>query len=95
MINHGGYSVTKLKYLLNIILLLSFVGCTKTCATKKREAMSPEQVVQSYLDISFSMNDISDRAKLINLTIGPLREQLERLFLMNRSMRHSSRKDTL
>ena len=39
--------------------------------------MTPEQVVQKYLDISFSMNSIDDRAKLINLTIGPLREQLE------------------
>jgi len=69
--------VTKLKYLLNIILLLSFVSCTKTCSTREREAMTPEQVVQKYLDISFSMNTVDDRAKLVNLTIGPLREQLE------------------
>ena len=69
--------MTKLKYLLNIILLFSFVGCTKTCSTREREAMTPEQVVQKYLDISFSMNTIDDRAKLVNLTIGPLREQLE------------------
>ena len=39
--------------------------------------MTPEQVVQKYLDISFSMNTVDDRAKLVNLTIGPLREQLE------------------
>jgi hypothetical protein len=39
--------------------------------------MTPEQVVQNYLDLSLNMTDVTEKPKLINLTIGNLREALE------------------
>ncbi len=57
---------------LNLILLIS---CNKMCSS--REAMTPEQVVQAYLDISLNMTDVNQKQELLKLTTGNLRSALE------------------
>lgn len=63
----------------NPILVGCFVfliGCTGMC-TKSRHDMTPEEVVQAYLDISLNMRSLNQKPLLINLTTGNLRDALE------------------
>lgn len=52
------------------------VGCTNMC-TKNRKDLTPEEVVQNYLDVTLNMSSIQDRGRLINLTTGNLRSAIE------------------
>jgi hypothetical protein len=51
-------------------------GCTNTCSNK-RSSMSPEQVVEAYLDRALNMKDVSDRDKLLDYTTGNLKAAIE------------------
>ena len=57
------------------VVLLFFIGCTKMCGPNRME-MTPEEVVEAYLNLSLNMNSIEDKSKLVNLTIGNLRTAL-------------------
>ena len=58
------------------LCFLVLAGCTNMCS-KSRLDLTPEEVVQSYLDISLSMSSIDDKARLLNLTTGNLRNAIE------------------
>lgn len=64
---------------MNTMLLccLAFlIGCSGMCS-RSRQDMTPEEVVQSYLDISLNMKSLSEKPLLINMTTGNLRDALE------------------
>ncbi len=65
----------KIKLLL-LANLLFLAGCSQMCSPNRKD-MTPEEVVQRYLDISLNMTDIGEREYLINLTTGTLRDALE------------------
>ncbi|MFW7379447.1 MAG: hypothetical protein ACOH5I_11610 [Oligoflexus sp.] len=56
--------------------LAFLIGCTGMCS-KSRQDMPPEEVVQTYLDISLNMSSLEQKPVLINLTTGNLRDALE------------------
>lgn len=56
--------------------LLFLVGCSQMCSPSRQD-MTPEEVVQRYLDYSLNMTDVSQREYLVNLTTGSLRDALE------------------
>lgn len=58
--------------------LLSFfilVGCSKMCGSGRND-MTPEQVVQTYLDISLNMTKVQQKQDLMKLTTGNLKNAL-------------------
>lgn len=56
--------------------LFLVVGCSGMCS-KSRSEFTPEEVVQSYLDLSLNMQSLDEKIAIINLTTGNLREALE------------------
>ena len=58
--------------LLSLGLLIS---CTKACSG--REDMTPEQVVEAYLNLSLNMNSPDQRAQLEDYTTGALKAALQ------------------
>lgn len=62
-------------YLAPILSFLFLVGCTKMCEPG-REDLTPEQVVQLYLDISLNMTKVEQKKDLIMLTTGNLKDAL-------------------
>lgn len=52
------------------------IGCTKMCGLK-RSGMSPEQVVEAYLEVALNMTSVSDRDLLVEYTTGNLRNAIE------------------
>lgn len=64
----------------NLRLWLCFsllTGCNMMC-TKDRTDMTPEEVVQAYLDLSLNMKSIEEKDYLLNLTTGSLKGALEK-----------------
>ncbi|MBC7660593.1 MAG: hypothetical protein H7249_12925 [Chitinophagaceae bacterium] len=62
----------------NFAPLLCFfilIGCSKMCSSG-REDMTPEQVVQTYLDISLNMTKVEQKQDLMKLTTGNLKNAL-------------------
>jgi hypothetical protein len=57
-----------------VALFLS--GCTNMCSGDRRD-MSPEQVVEAYLDIALNMTEIAQKDLLYDYTTGNLRESIE------------------
>ena len=55
---------------------LVITGCTSMCGVK-RSAMTPEQVVEAYLEIALNMNDTSERDALLEFTTGNLKAAIE------------------
>ena len=58
------------------LMTLAIVGCTKMCGIK-RSGMTPEQVVEAYLDIALNMDSVSDRDLLLEYTTGTLKNAIE------------------
>lgn len=54
---------------------LLITGCTNMCS-KGRKDLTPEEVVQNYLDISLNMDSLDQKPYLVNLTTGTLRNAL-------------------
>ena len=56
------------------LFFLSFVmiACTKMCTTGRKD-MTPEQVVEAYLQIAFNMKDASQKNLLLEYTSGNLK----------------------
>ena len=64
------------KKIFGFISLIALIGCSKMCGSG-RDAMTPEEVVQAYLDISFNMTEVGQKKELLKLTTGTLKSALE------------------
>lgn len=64
-----------LSHILLIIGLLALTGCTKSCGSSRRD-MTPEQVVEAYLNISLNMKDVGQKEDLLALTTDNLRDAI-------------------
>lgn len=62
----------------NLIVFLSalFLTCCTQMCGDARDDMSPEQVVEAYLDISLNMTDPSEKEQLLDLTTGELKSAI-------------------
>src|SRR5688572_19576248 len=56
---------------------VALVGCTWICSGSKRKDLSPEQVVEAYLDMALNMKDVAERDKLVQFTTGALKAAIE------------------
>lgn len=59
------------KKLLSLIAMLVLAGCQQMCSGD-RMAMTPEQVVETYLSESLNMTTLADKETLLALTTGNL-----------------------
>ena len=60
-----------------LILVTVFItGCTNMCGVK-RAAMTPEQVVEAYLNVALNMKELSERENLLGYTTGNLKQAIE------------------
>ena len=59
-----------------LLTALVLTGCTSMCGVK-RGNMTPEQVVEAYLDIALNMNDVGERDMLVEYTTGNLKNAIE------------------
>ena len=57
-------------------LCLLLAGCAKFCGQSHKD-MTPEQVVEAYLNIAFNMEVPSERTRLASLTAGKLRQAID------------------
>lgn len=62
--------------LVSFFSFLLLFGCTKMCSSG-RDSMTPEEVVQAYLDISLNMTEVGQKKELMKLTTGNLKNALE------------------
>jgi hypothetical protein len=62
--------------LVSFFSFLLLIGCTKMCSSG-RDSMTPEEVVQMYLDISLNMTEVGQKKELMKLTTGNLKNALE------------------
>lgn len=58
------------------MMCLVLAGCTRFCGISHKD-MSPEQVVETYLNVAFNMTSPSERSRLASLTTGKLRQAIE------------------
>lgn len=59
-----------------IVSCLFITGCTSFCGTKRSD-LTPEQVVEKYLDISLNMTDVKQRDLLLDYATGNLKNAIE------------------
>lgn len=52
------------------------MGCTRTCGPSHAD-LSPEEVVEAYLDIALNMTSVDDKVNLMRYTTGQLRYAIE------------------
>lgn len=57
------------------VMVLTIAGCTRGCG-KTRGDMTPDQVVEAYLDIALNMSDVDEREVLMEYTTGNLKEAI-------------------
>lgn len=55
-----------------LILLLIMTGCTLKCE-KDRKDMTPEEIVESYLEIAFNISKVEQKTLLMEYTTGELK----------------------
>lgn len=53
-----------------------WVSCENSCNPFAAETLSPDQVVESYLNIAFNMTDVSEKKQLLAITTGSLKAAL-------------------
>lgn len=58
------------------VALFVVASCTRMCGSSRRD-MTPEQVVEAYLDVSLNMKDVGEREVLISLTTGNLKNAIQ------------------
>ncbi len=56
-------------------ILIAVTGCTRFCGRNRRD-LTPEQVIEGYLDTSLNMSDVSQRQNLLLYTTGNLRSAI-------------------
>ena len=59
-----------------MMIALLITGCTSMCGVK-RSNMTPEQVVEAYLNVALNMNDVAERDALLEYTTGNLKAAIE------------------
>ncbi len=59
-----------------ILLSLFIVGCTKMCSPSRKD-MTPEEVVEAYLNTTLNMTKITEVNQLVSYTLGNLRQVLQ------------------
>jgi hypothetical protein len=64
-----------MKTLVLSLCFLVLTCCNRMCADA-RDDMTPEQVVEAYLDISLNMSDPNEKDSLLDLTTGILRSSI-------------------
>jgi len=62
-------------YFAPLLSFLFLIGCSKMCGSGRND-MTPEQVVQTYLDISLNMTKVEQKQDLMKLTTGNLKNAL-------------------
>lgn len=60
-----------------ILTALAITGCTSMCGGGDRKTLSPEQVVEAYLDVALNMKSIDEREQLLEYTTGNLKSAIE------------------
>lgn len=55
---------------------LIVTGCTSMCGIN-RSSMTPEQVVEAYLDVALNLKDVGERDLLLDYTTGNLKAAIE------------------
>lgn len=58
--------------LLATLTIITMTGCVKSCGHKGPEDLSPEEVVEQYLEIALNMTSIDQKKALLFFTTGPL-----------------------
>ncbi|MGE0171977.1 MAG: hypothetical protein AB7T49_04300 [Oligoflexales bacterium] len=56
-------------------VFFTLLGCTKMCG-KARSEMTPEEVVETYLNVSLNMRDPVEKENLLALTTGTLKSAI-------------------
>jgi hypothetical protein len=56
-------------------MTLALVGCTKSCGNA-RKSMTPEKVVEAYLNTALNMKSVSERDLLAQYTTGRLKDAI-------------------
>ena len=64
------------RFTLMLSCAIFIVSCTRSCG-KTRGDMTPDQVVEAYLDIALNMTEVSERDLLLEYTSGNLKEAIE------------------
>lgn len=59
-----------------VMAALILSGCTRSCGGGHKD-MTPEQVVEGYLDVAFNMTDVNQRSFLLEYTTGKMRAAIE------------------
>ncbi|MEI8027526.1 MAG: hypothetical protein WCI18_14360 [Pseudomonadota bacterium] len=59
-----------------IVLSFLVLGCTKMCSTSRKD-MTPEEVVEGYLNTTLNMTKITQVNDLVSYTLGNLRQVLQ------------------
>ncbi len=59
-----------------VFSVIAVTGCTSMCSSN-RSGMTPEQVVEAYLDVALNMKDVSERDLLVEYTTGTLKSAIE------------------
>lgn len=59
----------------SLMLLLLITGCQKMCAVSRSD-MSPEQVVEAYLNLALNMSEVSQKYELMEFTSGQLKDAI-------------------
>lgn len=60
-----------------LAIILAFAGCTKMCGVTRGD-LSPEQVVEAYLDIALNMSNVDQRDLLLTYTTGNLKDSIRK-----------------
>ncbi len=67
--------IHKMRLVAMFASLLILGSCAKMCGSSRRD-MTPEQVVEAYLEISLNMKDPAGKQKLLELTTGNLKSAI-------------------
>lgn len=68
--------MTRFKFLKLFLTGLALTGCTSQCGSN-RGNLTPEQVVEAYLDVALNMTEVAQRDRLIEYTTGNLKAAIE------------------
>lgn len=60
-----------------ILSAIALTGCTSMCSGGNRKELSPEQVVEAYLDVALNMKNVEEREQLLQFTTGNLKAAIE------------------
>jgi hypothetical protein len=63
---------------LQLVSVFLFLSCCEKFCNKSHESMTPEEVVEAYLDIALNMESVDERDDLLQYTTGSIREDLEK-----------------